>query len=135
MQNEHTVIRLEWQAIRTNYSYILDELAPDGLVPYLEERRLLSREKAQDVTGKSSRLQKVSTILQALKETTIVGTLPTFCAALISAGQPHIARRLNHSENKVHCTSLFVLFTRYRSLCRSCNTSTYGYQEVSRLYM
>ena len=99
LQNEHTVVRLEWQAIHTNYSYILDELAPDGLVPYLEERRLLSQEKAQDVMGKSSRLQKVSTILQALKESNIVGTLPTFCAALISAGQPHIARRLAHSEN------------------------------------
>ena len=99
MQNEHTVIRLEWQAIHTNYSYILDELAPDGLVPYLEEKRLLSQEKAQDVMGKSSRLQKVSTILQALRESSIVGRLPTFCAALISAGQPHIARRLAHSEN------------------------------------
>ena len=99
MQNEHTVIRLEWQAIHTNYSYILDELAPDGLVPYLEARRLLSREKAQDVTGKSSRMQKVSTILQALRERSIVGRLPTFCAALTSAGQPHIARRLDYSEN------------------------------------
>ena len=99
LQNEHTVVRLEWQAIHTNYSYILDELAPDGVVPYLEERRLLSREKAQDVMGKSSRLQKVSTILQALNISSIVGRLPTFCAALISAGQPHIARRLAHSEN------------------------------------
>ena len=99
MENEHTVIRLEWQAIHTNYSYILDELAPDGLVPYLEERRLLSRGKAQDVKGKSSRLQKVSTILEALNESNIVGRLPTFCAALISAGQPHIAGRLADSEN------------------------------------
>ena len=99
MQNEHTVIRLEWQAIHTNYSYILDELAPDVLVPYLEERRLLSPEKAQHVTRKSSRLQKMSTILQTLKESSIVGRLPTFCAALISAGQPHIARKLAHSEN------------------------------------
>ena len=93
------MVRLEWQAIHTNYSYILDELAPDGLVPFLEERRLLSQEKAQDVRGKSSRLQKLSTILQAMKESNIVGRLPTFCAALISAGQPHIAERLVHSEN------------------------------------
>ena len=99
LQNEHTVVRLEWQAIHTNYSYILDELAPDGLVPFLEERRLLSQEKAQDVRGKSSRLRKVCTILQALKKSNIVGRLPTFCAALISAGQSHIARKLDQSEN------------------------------------
>lgn len=99
LQKEHKVIRLESQAIHTNHSYMLDEMVPDQIVPYLVERRLLSPEKAQDVIG--SRLQKASTILQALNEKVVVGTLPTFCASLISAGQPHIAERLDCSENYI----------------------------------
>ena len=98
MQNEHKVFRLEWQAIHVNYSYLLDEMAPAQLVPHLVERRLLTPEKAKEVKEKGSRLQKVSTILQALFVNRVLGRLPTFCAALISAGQPHIAERLADSE-------------------------------------
>ena len=107
MQNEHKVVRLEWQAIHVNYSYLQDEMAPAQLVPHLVERRLLTPEKAKEVKEKGSRLQKVSTILQALMENLhadlVVGTLPTFCAALISAGQPHIAERLADSEYCIIC--------------------------------
>ena len=101
LQKEHKVIRLESQAIHTNHSYMLNEMVPDEIVPYLVERRLLSPEKAQDVIEKSNRLQRVSTILQALNEKVVVGILPTFCASLISAGQLHIAERLDHSENYI----------------------------------
>ena len=103
LQKEHKVIRLESQAIHTNHNYMLNEMVPDEIVPYLVERRLLSPEKAQDVIEKSSRLEKVSTLLQALNKDVMVGTLPTFCASLISSGQPHIAERLDHSENYVAC--------------------------------
>ena len=108
LQKEHKVIRLESQAIHTNHSYMLDEMVPDEIVPYLVERRLLSPEKAQDVIG--SRLQKASTILQALNEKVMVGTLPTFCASLISAGQPHIARRLDYSENYIACKTSSLMY-------------------------
>ena len=116
MQNEHKVVRLEWQAIHVNYSYLLDEMAPAQLVPHLVERRLLTPEKAKEVKEKGSRLQKVSTILQALFVNRVLGRLPTFCAALISAGQPHIAERLADSECCVGiyhllylvCSPLFV---------------------------
>ena len=92
MQNENKMCRLRWQAVHVNYSYLLDKMAPDELVPYLVARRLLTPKKAEEVTGKSDRLQKISTILQALKNE--VGMLPTFSAALRDAGQPHIAERL-----------------------------------------
>ena len=106
LEKEHKVIRLEWQAIDTNYSYMLDEMMPDEVVPHLVEQRLLSPEKGQDVIEKSSRLQKISTILETLNQSSTVGTLPTFCAALISAGQPHIAQRLALSENYITFKSL-----------------------------
>ena len=98
MQNEHKVIRLEWQAIHVHYSYMLDEMSPDAVVPYLVERRLLSPEQAQEVNEISSRLGKVTAILQALQGKIIVGRLPTFCAALISAGLSQISDRLTESE-------------------------------------
>ena len=101
MQNEHKVIRLEWQAIHVHYSYMLDEMSPDAVVPYLVERRLLSPERAKEVNEISSRLGKVTTILQALQGKIIVGLLPTFCAALISAGLSQIAERLTESEYMV----------------------------------
>ena len=60
MQNEHTVIRLEWQAIHTNYSYILDELAPDELVPYLEElKATLTRKSSRCDEEKHSTAESV----------------------------------------------------------------------------
>ena len=101
MQNKHKVIRLAWQAIHVHYSYMLDEMSPDAVVPYLVERRLLSSEQAKEVNEVSSRPGKVTTILQALDEKEIVGRLPTFCAALISAGLSQLAERLTESERMV----------------------------------
>ena len=58
MQNEHKVVRLQRQVIHVNYSYLLDEVAPDALVPHLVARRLLTPEEAKEVKGKSDREQK-----------------------------------------------------------------------------
>ena len=71
-------------------------MVPDEVVPYLVARRLLLPEEAKEVTGKSDRLQKITTILHALKVE--VGMLPTFSAALYDAGQPHIAEWLTKCE-------------------------------------
>ena len=94
MQNEHNVIRLEWQAINVNYSYLLDEMAPVELVPHLVARRLLTPEKAKEVSAKSDRLQKIATILEALRLQNVVGIIPTLCTALLDTGQPNVAGRL-----------------------------------------
>ena len=96
MQNEHKVTRLQWQAIHVNYSYLLDEMAPDELVPHLVARRLLTPENAKEVTGESTRLQKITTILEALP--TVVGILPTFCAALLDTGQPNVVEQLTKGK-------------------------------------
>ena len=100
MQNEYKVIRLEKDTINIHCSYLIDEMSPDAVVPYLVERRLLSPEKAAEVVEMSSKTKKVFAILKALDEKSVVGRLKlsTFCAALISAGQPHIADRLTDSE-------------------------------------
>ena len=97
MQNEYKVIRLEEDVLGIHISYLIDEMSPDAVVPYIE-RRLLSPEKAIEVVEMSSNTKKVSAILEALVEKSVVGKLSTFCAALISAGQPHIADRLTDSE-------------------------------------
>ena len=94
MQNEYKVIRLEGGAINIHCSYLMDEMSPDAVVPYIVERRLLSPEKAAEVEEMSSKTKKVFAILKALDEKIVVGRLSTFCAALICAGQPHIADRL-----------------------------------------
>ena len=74
---------------------MLDEMVPDELVPHLVARRLLTPEKAKAVTAKSDRLQKITTILEALRlQLIIVGILPTFCAALLDTGQPNVAKQL-----------------------------------------
>ena len=98
MQNEYKVIRLEGGAINIHCSYLMDEMSPDAVVPYLVERRLLSPEKAVEVVEMSSKTKKMVSILKAVKEKSVVGRLSTFCAALISAGQPHIADQLTDSE-------------------------------------
>ena len=98
MQNEYKVIRLEKNAINIHCSYLIDEMSPDAVVPYLVERRLLSPEKAAEVVEMSSKTKKVYAILKALGEKVVVGQLSTFCAALISAGQQYIADRLTDSE-------------------------------------
>ena len=98
MQNVHKVIRMDVHAVTVHYSYIMDQMIPDAVVPYLVERRLLSPKNAAEVTAIHSKTKKVSAILKALDEKNVVGRLSTFCAALISAGQPHIADRLTDSE-------------------------------------
>ena len=98
MQSEHKIIRLEGQAIHVHFSYMLDEMAPDQLVPHLVERKLFSRDKANKVKDMSSRVEKVSAIIQEIKTSQVIGTLPTLCAALVSAELPCIAKTLEESE-------------------------------------
>ena len=108
MQREHKVMRLEWEAIHVNYSYLLDQMAPDEVLPHLAARRLLTPEKVREVQVKTNRLQKITTILEALCDQRIVGLLPTFCTALASTtGQDHIAETLTHCEY-IMCAGFFV---------------------------
>ena len=94
MQNEHKVVRLQMQSIHVNYSYLLDEVAPDALVPHLVARRLLTPEEAKEMKRKSDREQRMIFILQALLDKDVVGMLPTFCAALRDTGQSNVAENL-----------------------------------------
>ena len=108
MQGEHKVIRLERQAIHSHFSYMLDEIAPDQLLPHLVERKLLSGDKANEVMKMSSQIEKVSTIIrQMVMWNAIVGILPTFCAALVDSELPHIAKKLTDSEylRQISCKS------------------------------
>ena len=99
MQREHKVMRLEWEAIHVNYSYLLDQMAPDEVLPHLAARRLLTPEKVKKILEKTNQCQKTNAILVALGGQMVVGRLPTFCAALAStAGQEHIAKKLTHCE-------------------------------------
>ena len=92
-------MRLEWEAIHVNYSYLLDQMAPDEILPHLAARRLLTPEKVKEAQEKTHRLQKTITILEALRGQIGVGLLPTFCAALSgTAEQEHIAEKLTHCE-------------------------------------
>ena len=92
-------MRLEWEAIHVNYSYLLDQMAPDEVLPHLAVQRLLTAEKVKEVQEKTSQHQKTITILETLFYTFVVGRLPTFCAALAStAGQEHIAEKLTLCE-------------------------------------
>ena len=100
MQLEYKVIRLQYQAIDVNYSYLLEEMSPDEVVPYLVQRRLLSQTQAAEVWEKSSQLDKVHKIVDVLRKikNEVVGMFPTFCAALTNAQQLHISERLLSSE-------------------------------------
>ena len=93
-------MRLQRQAIDVNYSYLLEEMSPDEVVPYLVQRRLLTQTQAAEVWQKSSPLDKVHKIVDVLREkkNEVVGMFPTFCAALANAQQLHIAERLLSSE-------------------------------------
>ena len=114
MQGEHKIVRLERQAFHVHFSYMLDEMVPDQLVPHLVERKLLSQDKANQVKEMSSQVEKVSTIIQTVEEDIVVGTLPTFCTALVSAGLPHIAKKLTDSEYlrqiSYRCDSMTCLY-------------------------
>lgn len=98
MLNEHKVIRLEWQAIHVCYSYLLDEMMPDAVIPHMVKRWLLTTKQEKRADSTNSRLSKVVTILHALCSQHVVGKLPTFCAALSHAKQQHIAEMITKSE-------------------------------------
>ena len=100
MQLEYKVRRLQLQAIDVNYSYLLEEMSPDEVVPYLVQRRLLTQTQAAEVWEKGNQLDKVYQIVTILrgKQNEVVGMFPTFCAALANAGQLHIADTLLNSE-------------------------------------
>ena len=106
MQLEYKVIRLGLQSIDTNYSYLLEEMSPDEVVPHLVQRRLLTQPQAEEVWAKSSQLEKVHIIVEALREAKniVVGRFPTFCMALANAGQLHVSERLRNSEFLKHYT-------------------------------
>ncbi|CAI8045392.1 Ankyrin repeat domain-containing protein 29, partial [Geodia barretti] len=98
MQLEYKVIRLQIQAIDTNYSYLLEEMSPDEVVPHMVRRRLLTQPQGEEVWAKSSQLEKVHIIVEALQnaKNIVVGRFPTFCMALANAGQLHVSERLRN---------------------------------------
>ena len=100
MQLEYKVIRLGIQAIDTNYSYLLEEMSPGEVVPHLVQRRLLTQSQAEEVWERSSQLEKVYKIVDALRDADIrvVGRLPTFCMALNDSGMSHVSETLHNSE-------------------------------------
>ena len=103
MQNVFKVIRLQLQAIHAHISYLMEEMSVDEVVPHLVQMRLLSKTQGTDLWEMSSRQDKVTAVVDAVFEVKKrdVGILPTFCAALVSAEQAHIAERLFKSE---YCT-------------------------------
>ena len=98
MQNERKVMRLERQALYTNISYLKESLSLEKIVPHTVERKLLSETQAADLWKKSSQREILSEILLGITAVGGVGTLSTFCAALVSAGYPHVADALQKSE-------------------------------------
>ena len=94
MQNKRKVVRLQMQSIHVNYSYLLDEMAPDELMPHLVARRLLTPEQSKEVKEESDGEQRMIAILQALLDKDVVGMHPTFCAAIRNTGQTNIAETL-----------------------------------------
>ena len=100
MQNEHKVKRLQYQVITSHISYLVEELSTDEIVPRLIQRRLLTEAEGGKVLGMSSQLEKVYRLVDELRSVRndLVGRLPTLCAALLCARQPHVAERLHNSE-------------------------------------
>ena len=101
MHSEYKVIRLESEAIHVNYSYLLEHLSPDELLPQLIARRLLTPEKMRQVKSLSlsSRHKQITTILNALSALMVVGLLPTLYAALSSIpSHENISERLRQCE-------------------------------------
>ena len=113
MQLEYKVFRLQLQALDVNYSYLLEEMSPDEVVPYLVQRRLLTQKQAAEVWEKSSQLDKVHKIVDVLRKQrkNVVGMLPTFCAALTNARQLCIAERLFNSE--LNFDSMYIIYCPY----------------------
>ena len=86
--------------MEVNYSYLLEHLAPDELLPQLATRRLLTPEEMKQVKNMSSRQKQITTILNAINGLLVVGMLPTLCAALSSIpSQEHITEQLRQCEN------------------------------------
>ena len=98
MQNERKVRRLERQVLHTQISYLMESLSPEKIVPHAVERKLLLVTQAADLWRKSSQREILSEILIGITAVGGVGTLSTFCAALVSAGYPHVADTLQKSE-------------------------------------
>lgn len=90
------VARLERYVINTHYSYMMEEMSPDLVLPHLIERRVIPAEKALEVDKEKSRSGKVLAILMSVRED--VQCLPSLCAALKSAGQPEVAATLYDSK-------------------------------------
>ena len=91
-------MRLERQALYTSISYLKESLSLEKIVSYTVERKLLSVTQAADLWRKSSQQEILSEILLGITAVWRVGTLSTFCAALVSAGYPHVADALHKSE-------------------------------------
>ena len=98
MHSEHRVIRLGHTSVDVHYSCLIDKLSPDQLVPHLVQRRLLKPETAAKIGEIESHIKKVSLIVKSRGDCHVAGMLPTFCAALISAGNQRVADVLMSSE-------------------------------------
>ena len=114
MHSEYKVIRLELEAIHVSYSYLLEHLSPDELLPHLVARRLLTPEKTRKVKNMSSRHKQITTILNALYGLKVVGRLPTLYVALSSIpSHENISERLRQckylNSNKIYIYNIIYI--------------------------
>ena len=98
MQNEFKVTRLQLQTINAHIGYLMETMSLEKTVPQLVERRILSHRQAEGLWQESTHQQRLVFVIEAFKKIPTLGRLQTFCAALVSAGQPNIAEKLLNSE-------------------------------------
>ena len=125
MQNEYKVMRLQFQAIFSHISYLVEELQVDEVVPHLVQRRLLTEAEGKEVVVINSQLERVYKIMGLLEEydSVTVGIMPTFYGSLVGAGLLHVAKMLNNSEYYLYVVTCEILTTWTHSLFQSSRVS------------
>ena len=107
-------IRLTQAVLQTKYSYLVDTLSPQDILPKLFSRRLITQAQMDEALGCHVRLPMNTAILSFLLKRHHSDTLHQLCDVLLATpGQEYIAEELL----KCKCVSLISIFLVIKEHC------------------
>ena len=95
-------LRLEKSVLESNYSFLVEALVPEDIVPELFSQKLITKSQKEKADSHPQKYAKNVAIMDSLLGRAEVGAFHRFCDVLsVTSGQEYIADKLRECKMSV----------------------------------
>ena len=107
-------LRLEKSVLETNYSFLVETLVPEDIVPELFSKKLITKSQKEKADSHPQKYAKNVAIMDSLLGRAEVGAFHRFCDVLsVTSGQEYIADKLKECKMSVLSIYLRLFWTNW----------------------